>query len=92
MSDRSALTDLAAFTAKSPLASEDAAIRRAAVNSLKESFTYRPMHRRVTDLLGAVLVLSARTRRVVQPRTHVEIDVFSPANGRAVFLSLGRKS
>ena len=91
MSNKSALTELAEFVSKSPLASEDASVRRAAMNSIRESFEHRPMHKRVTDLLGAVMVLSARTRRIVQPRATVDIDVFSPQNGRAVVLSLGPK-
>lgn len=90
MSNKSALTDLAEFVAKSPLASEDASVRRAVINSLKESIEYRPMHRRVSDLLGVVMALSARTRRIVQPRVHVDIDVFSPKNGRAVVISLAK--
>ena len=90
MSDKSALTELAEFVAKSPLASEDLAIRRAAVNSLKESINPQPVHKKVTDLLGTVMALSARTRRMVQPRTAIDLDVFSPGNGRAVTLMMVR--
>lgn len=42
--------------------------------------------KRVTDLVGTVMALSARTRRVVQPRVAVELDVFGPNGKRAMRL------
>lgn len=40
--------------------------------------------KRVTDLVGTVMALSARTRRVVRPRVSVELDVFTPSGKRAM--------
>ncbi len=45
--------------------------------------------RRAADLLGTVLAISARTRRLVAPRTKIELDVFTPAGNRAVQLIIG---
>jgi len=89
MSEITALKDLAKFVAKSPLASEDAEIRRSAVNSLVKSIAPRTERKKVTDLLSTVMALSARTRRLVQPRVEIEIDVFTPDNARAVRIITG---
>jgi hypothetical protein len=48
----------------------------------------RPQRRGVSDLLGAVLALSARTRRLVLPPVAIELDVFSPDGVRAVRVRL----
>ncbi len=45
--------------------------------------------RPVSDLLGVVLALSTRTRRMLAPRATVELDVFAPGGVRAVRLSVG---
>ncbi|MCB1518547.1 MAG: hypothetical protein KDJ19_13145 [Hyphomicrobiaceae bacterium] len=45
--------------------------------------------KRVGDLLGTVLALSARTRRMVQPRAIVELDVFAPGGRRALHVFQG---
>lgn len=45
--------------------------------------------RPVSDLLGVVMALSARTRRMLAPRVAVELDVFAPGGVRAVRLSVG---
>lgn len=92
MSDKSALTELAEFVAKSPLASEDFAVRHAAVNSIKQSIAPQPIRQKVTDLLGTVMALSARTRRMVQPRTEIDLDVFAPGSNRAVVMTLNQQS
>lgn len=84
MSEITALKDLAKFVAKSPLASEDAEVRRTAVNSLVRSIAPRTERKKVSDLLSTVMALSARTRRLVQPRVEIELDVFTPDNVRAV--------
>lgn len=89
MSEIDALKDLAGFVANSKLASDDIAVRRAVLDSLKRQINPQPIHRRVTDLLGTVMALSARTRRIVQPRVEVDIDVFAPGNNRAVILNIG---
>ena len=45
--------------------------------------------RPVSDLLGVVMALSSRTRRMLAPRATVELDVFAPGGIRAVKLSVG---
>lgn len=84
MSNITALTELAGFVGKSPLATADQMSRAKAVNALAGGIQHRPLHRKATDLLGVVLALSARTRRVVQPRVHIDLDVFGPNGSRAV--------
>ena len=84
MSDINTLTELADFVGKSPLLSENTATRRTAVNGLISRLEPRPLRRKATDLLGVVLALSARTRRVVQPRVEVDVDCFTPTGHRAV--------
>ncbi|MCD7061185.1 hypothetical protein [Pelagibacterium xiamenense] len=89
MSDTTRLTQLAQFDATSPLASDDTSVRESALRGmLKGLETPRPVHRRVTDLLGVVLALSARTRRMVMPRVAIDVDVFAPGGRRAVQLHL----
>ncbi len=46
----------------------------------------------VSDLLARVMVISARTRRLVSPRVEIELDVFSPDGNRAVHLIMGHYS
>jgi hypothetical protein len=88
MSDTSSLTELARFVGQSRLASEDPLVRRHAINAITNRLLPRPAGRRVGDLLGAVLALSARTRRMVLPPVTVDLDVFSPGGARAVRLRL----
>ena len=87
MSEVNSLSELANFIAKSPLASEDVNARQRAVNAIRGNLMPQP-RRKVTDLLGTVLALSSRTRRMVQPHAEVELDVFGPGNHRAVLLTL----
>lgn len=87
MSDMTPLNRLAQFEGTSALASDDAATRDSALRTmLKGLEAPRPVHRRVTDLLGVVMALSARTRRMVMPRVGVDMDVFAPGGKRAVIL------
>lgn len=86
MSNTDALGELAALAGRSAAAAEIDAARRKVINGSGMGAGLRPLHRRATDLLGAVLALSARTRRVVQPRVIVDLDVFTPAGRRAVVL------
>jgi len=44
---------------------------------------------KVSDLLGTVMAISARTRRIIAPKTHIELDVFTPSGKRAVRLIMG---
>lgn len=88
MSDTSSLTELARFVGQSRLASEDLLVRRRAINAIASRLNPRPTGRRVAELLGVVLALSARTRRMVMPHVSVELDVFAPGGGRAVRIML----
>ena len=88
MSDTSSLSDLARFIGQSALSSEDAGVRRRAVNAITSRIQPGSHRRGVSELLATVLALSARTRRMVLPPVGIELDVFSPAGGRAVRVKL----
>lgn len=88
MSDTSSLTELARFVGQSALASEDAVVRRQAVNAIVMRFSPQPRRRGVGDLLAVVLALSARTRRMLMPQVGIELDVFGPDGSRAVRVTL----
>ncbi len=88
MSDTSSLSDLARFIGQSAFASEDPLVRRRAVNAMTSRLNPRPVRKSVGDLLGVVMALSARTRRMVMPSVDVDLDVFSPSGGRAVRIRL----
>lgn len=92
MSTSDALGDLAKIAGAAQASSDFEMARRKAVNNLALQAELRPLHRRATDLLGAVLALSARTRRVVQPKVAIDLDVFAPNGRRAVNLTLGPRS
>jgi hypothetical protein len=88
MSDTSSLTELARFVGQSGLINEDAGASRRAVNDITRQYSRRPGRQKVSDLLGVVLMLSARTRRMISPRVDIELDVFGPGGERAVRLAL----
>jgi hypothetical protein len=92
MSDTSSLSELARFVGQSALASEDAAVRAQAVNAMVAGFSPSLKRRSVSDLLGAVMALSARTRRMLMPPAELDLDVFTPAGVRAVRVTLPRRS
>lgn len=83
-----ALGELAEFVGRSALVSDSHAERRSAVDALMKALTPPGRRRGVADLLGTVLALSARTRRLMMPRVSVEIDVFGPRGRRALRLIL----
>jgi hypothetical protein len=89
MSNNDALGELAALVGKPSGSLEFEAARRRAVNGFNTKLEMRPLHRRASDLLGVVLALSARTRRVIQPKVGVDLDVFTPLGRRAVVLHFG---
>lgn len=91
MSELSSLSELARFVGQSSLASEDAEIRSQAVNAMVARFSPSVKRRSVTELLGAVMALSARTRRMLMPAVAVELDVFAPDGSRAVRVRLPRR-
>jgi hypothetical protein len=89
MSETSSLTELARFVGRSGLIGEDAGTSRRAVNDIVAHLVRRPPARpRVSDLLSAVLTLSARTRRLVMPKVEIDLDVFAPGGERAVRIVL----
>jgi hypothetical protein len=92
MSETSSLTELANFVAGSRLAAEDAGAQRRAVNAVVTRLSPPIRKRGVGELLGAVLALSARTRRMMLPRVAIDLDVFGPAGARAVRVILPRLS
>ena len=88
MSERSALVELANFIGRSPLASPDMKVRNRALSGMTERMLPR-QKRSVGDLLGVVMALSARTRRMAHDPARDEIDVFSPDGLRALRMTLG---
>jgi hypothetical protein len=89
MSDTSSLSELARFIGQSGVIASDAGANRRAVNDIIMHLSNRqPKKQRVSDLLGVVLTLSARTRRMIMPRAEVELDVFAPGGQRAVRIML----
>jgi hypothetical protein len=89
MSERTALADLAGFIGRSALASDDMAARNLALSGMTGRML--PRKRSVGDLLGVVLALSARTRRMVQAPVAIDIDVFAPGGARALRMTLGER-
>lgn len=89
MSENTALIELANFVGRSSLASPDMAARNRALSGITQRLL--PRKRGVGDLLGVVLALSARTRRMVQEPVVIDIDVFAPGGGRAVDLMFGNR-
>ncbi len=88
MSERSTLSELAKFVGTSSLSAEDAGARRSAIAGITARLKPQPAQRRVTELLGAVLALSARTRRSALPRVAIELDVFGPNGTRALRIDM----
>lgn len=89
MSNETSLSELARFTSQSALATDDPEVRRAALGALARQIDPRLKRRTVTDMLGTVLALSARTRRMVLTPVNVDIDVFAPGGKRAVRMQVG---
>jgi hypothetical protein len=92
MSELSSLSELARFVGQSRLASEDAETRAQAVNAMVAGFSPSMKRRSVTELLGAVMALSARTRRMLMPAVEIDLDVFAPGGERAVRVTLPRRT
>nr|WP_314259494.1 hypothetical protein [uncultured Devosia sp.] len=87
MSERTALVELANFVGKSSLSSDDMAIRNRALAGITQRFL--PRRRTVGDLLGVVMTMSSRTRRMVQEPVRIDLDVFAPGGARAISMSFG---
>ncbi len=90
MSDTSSLSELARFIGQSAVAAEDPLVRRRAISAMASRLSPRPVRKGVADLLGVVLALSARTRRMVMPGVEIDLDVFGPDGGRAVRIRMPR--
>jgi hypothetical protein len=89
MSDTTtSLTQLASFIGQSALSASDAAPSGQTARMMAGNLAFKPQRRSVSDLLGVVLTLSARTRRMVLPQVDIDIDVFHPDGARAVRLIL----
>lgn len=91
MSDTSSLSQLAKFVGQSALASDDPAERQRGIGAMAAALQPRAK-RSVSDLLGVVMVLSARTRRMVLPHVGVDVDVFSPDGLRAVRMTMPQRT
>jgi len=89
MSESGKVKELASFVGQSKLTSDDPTLRREALNALASGLKPRLQRRGVADLLGVVLVLSARTRRLTLPTVDIDLDVFTPDGRRAVRMHLG---
>ncbi|KKB09494.1 hypothetical protein VE26_06150 [Devosia chinhatensis] len=63
-------------------------VRNRALSGMSERMLPR-QRRSVGDLLGVVMTLSARTRRMSQDPVRVEVDVFAPGGKRAIKLMFG---
>jgi hypothetical protein len=65
------------------------ATRNRALAGVSKRMLPRHGRRGVAELLGVVLALSARTRRMVQEPVRIDLDVFAPGGKRAVRISFG---
>ncbi len=88
----SSLSELAHFIGQSKFTTEDEVTRLEAVNAIVYGMSPRLQRRSVNELLGAVLALSARTRRMLLPQVSIELDVFAPNGSRAVSVQLPANS
>lgn len=87
---KNSLSELANFVGKTAMPHKH---RSKFWNAYKSATQSNGMHnqpRRASDLLGTVLAISARTRRLIAPKTKVELDVFTPSGNRAVHLIIGQ--
>lgn len=92
MSETSPLSDLAGFVGVSPFAGDDPLAQRRLAAAIARSGAPRQHKRSVADLLGVVLVLSARARRAALPAATVDLDVFAPTGRRAVRMFLPQRA
>ncbi|HHG89576.1 MAG TPA: hypothetical protein ENJ90_03730 [Devosia sp.] len=88
MNKPSPLTELANFVGKSESSTREQQRFWHAYSAAAEQALRQPATTRVTDLLGMVATLSARTRRIAAPVTIIELDVFTPEGKRAVQLMM----
>ena len=84
MSDLKTLRELADLAAQSEAVKPEFAGGSAALAP-----DWRPARPRVAELLGRVIALSARTRRLGRDPVEIDLDVFGPDGRRAVQLMIG---
>lgn len=89
MSKTRTLTDLASFVGRSAIPRKYRSNFWNAYNVTPFSEQHHTETASASDLLAMVMTISARTRRIVAPRTLIELDVFSPNGNRAVQLIMG---
>ncbi len=98
MSKFSSLSELSNFVSKSANSRAASAPKKdiaaqsgfwQAYKTASATSVKRSQPAKVSDLLGAVMAISARTRRIIAPKTHIELDVFTPSGKRAVHLIMG---
>ncbi len=85
MSDLRTMRELAELASQSAPGAES----KFAINSRGLAASLRPARPRVADLLGLVMILSARTRRMVRDPVEIDLDVFAPSGLRAVRMTYG---
>lgn len=89
MSKTKTLSDLASFVGRSAIPRKN----RSEFWNAYNTATFKEQHHTeaasASDLLAMVMTISARTRRIVAPRTLIELDVFAPNGARAVQLIMG---
>jgi hypothetical protein len=90
MSDTSSLTELARFVGAGRLEKGRLTASQRLAATSGDLAEAPPERRGVSELLGVVLALSARTRRIVLPKVGIDLDVFSPGGRRAVRMILPR--
>ena len=92
MSDTSSLTQLARFVGQSALTASDPQEHRRAMDAIIGNLAPKLQRRSVGELLGVVLALSARTRRMVMPQVAIDLDVFCPDGRRAVKVVMAHRA
>ncbi len=89
MSKTKTLTELASFVGRSAIPRKNRSSFWSACNTISFKDQHHTETTSASDLLAMVMTISARTRRIVTPRTSIELDVFTPNGTRAVQLIMG---
>lgn len=86
----SSLSDLATFVGKTAIPRKNRSDFWNAYKSATATNLSGNIPKKASDLLGVVLTISARTRRMVAEQVDIELDVFCPDGKRAVQLIMGK--
>ncbi|MCZ4272898.1 hypothetical protein [Maritalea porphyrae] len=92
LKDLDQLRELASFEPKSDLASSDSRKRKSTLLRIAQNIAERSQQKTVAEMLGSVMAISARTRRVLHEPVSVELDVFNADGSRAVVLEFGQST